>query len=789
MKIPLWFCLLPVLVFIMPQAVLRAAEQAPVAVRYYVDPSLGNDSASGTGPDEAFRTLEKARDASRAVARPWKGDVEIILKGGDYRLGKPFALTDEDSGRDGFRMVYTAAAGAEPVLDGGKRMTGWTIFDKERGIYRADAPAELQTRQLFVNGVRAVRARSIGGLEGIKVGPNGYRLPAESPLGTWKNPGDIEFVYRNIWTSPRVGIAAIEKADNALNVLMRQPGFGNARKKGITSINEPWYVENAYELLDEAGEWYFDHTGAVGGKPAIYYKPNDWEDLTTAEVVVPVLERLVTIEGSSLDKPAQDLTLRGLTFRFTTWLAPGTDRGLPDAQNNVFRENFQALGEAVGDYESVGDGAALRARYARAITIDRCRFLNLGGMGIAFGAGSSGLRITGNTFRDISAAGIQIGDYFRWEDPKSENYVMPEDKRLLLTDNRITNNFLDRCAVEYRSAAPIGISLPRDTVISHNEVYNAPYIGIHLGWGWKRIPATAMGGNLLEANRVQNTMVELADGACIYTLGPSDPNHPPTIFRGNHVLRTRWGHTLYFDESSSRYEVLDTVAEKAGDANVKFNGDFNREIAVRGLYSDKTRNIVSKQLDMEALQLHIDEVRPLDDPAHVEAAEKIRRAAGLQPEFVPARYFPADAFAYELEDGETTLSAHATNGMSEKPAVLGYRGMGYIDGLLRSEGASVGVRAPLTKGGSHELRLRYSASEPTSGLLLEVNGETVALPELPATGDRLSWGTFRQPLQLKAGENTVKISAGSKAGHAFQADRIELVPSSRLAADGVPSPN
>lgn len=755
------------------------AEGSPPAARFYVSPSTGDDSASGISPEQAFRTLEKARDASRAVPRPWKGDVEVILQGGDYPLDKPLALTDADSGRDGFRMVYTSAEGARPVLDGGKRITGWTLFDKERGIYRADVTTELKTRQLFVNGSRAVRARSISGLEGIKVGPTGYTLPADSPLGTWKNPADIEFVYRNIWTNPRVGIDAIERTGDVWDIRMRQPGFGNARKKGITSINEPWYVENAYELLDEAGEWYLDRTGAVGGKPAIYYKPNDWEDLATAEVVVPVMEHLVTIEGGSIEKPAQDIALRGLTFRHTTWLRPGTDLGLPDAQNNVMRENFHALGDAVGDFESVGDGAAVRGRYAREITIERCRFLNLGGMGIAFGAGASGLEITGNTFRDISANGIQIGDYLRWEDPKSENYVMPADKRLLLTDNRITNNFLDRCAVEYRSATPIAISFPRDTVISHNEVYNAPYIGIHLGWGWKRVQETAMGGNVLEANRVQNTMVELADGACIYTLGPSDPNHAPNILRGNHVLRTRWGHGLYFDESSSRYEATDTVAEKTGDANVKINGDFNREIAVRGLYSEKTRNIVSEQLDMEKLQLHIDDVRSLSDPAQAEAAERIRSAAGLQPEFISARYYPADVFAYELEDGEVALSAQATNGMDQKPAVMGYRGMGYIDGLLSTKGASVSVRAPVTKGGAYDLRFRYAATEATSGLVLSVNGEETILPELPATGDRLSWDTFRQEVRLKPGENTVTLKSGTKAGHAFQADRIELVPANR----------
>jgi hypothetical protein len=747
--------------------------------RFHVDPAHGSDSAAGTSPTAAFKSLDRARDAVRALPRPLTADVEIILADGNYLLTKPFALTAADSGENGHFIRYSAAPGATPRLDGGLRITGWVLHDAAKGIYRATLPHPIESRQLFVNGHRALRARSIGGLDDLKRENFGYTLPAGSSLGTWKNPSDLEFVYRHIWTNPRAGVASINRLPEAVCVTMGEPGFGNGRNKGMTSIDLPWYLENAYELLDEPREWYLDRTGAVLGAPyTLFYKPADWEDLARSEVVLPVLEQLVTVDGSGIAAPARDVHFQGITFRYTTWLRPSSPFGLPDAQNNVMRENFAKFGKASGDQESIIHGAALRLSYATGIRITGSRFLHLGGIGVCFTtAGAQDNLIEGNTFFDIAANAIQIGDYVGWETPGTENDAFPADPRLHVARNKILNNYVNRAAVEYRSAIPIAISFPRDSVIAHNEIYNSPYSALHFGWSWDRIPKTAMGNNLIEYNRLQNALVELADGGLLYTLGASDPDHPATIVRNNWARQTRWGQGFYFDESSSHYEVYDNVIEEIGDANIKFNGKTNRETRVGGLYSNKDRNIISPGLDLTAAALSIEKVRPLNDPAHVAEIARIRAGAGLQPAFAFARQLPLDAVTYELEEGELSGGPFATNGMDARPAASGYSGMGYLTGLQNRLGASATVTARLSKSGPHELRLRYSSTgENVKGLEFVINSVVYRLPALPGGSDASTWQNFTQKVFLQSGDNTITVVTAEKQNAPLWLDRLDLVP-------------
>lgn len=760
----------------------KAAIQSPrvsTVIRYYVDPRGGVDTNAGTQPGKAFRTLERARDAVRALPRPLKSPVEVVLADGDYQLQQPFSLSAADAGEAGRTVRYIAAPGAAPTLQGGLRVTGWTLHDKTQGIYQASLPKGTETRQLFVNGRRALRARSVAGLGGIERTAAGYTLPAKAPLGAWKNPQDIEFVYRQIWTNPRAGVASVHETEGKVVVTMDQPGFDNARNKGMTSIDKPWYVENAYELLDEPGEWYLDRTGAVGDGPyTLYYKPTDWQDLARDEVVVPVLEQLVTVEAASTAAPASFIEFEGITFAYTTWLRPSSEFSLPDAQNNVMRENFVQRKTSAGDFESIIDGAALRLRHAKDITIRRCRFLHLGGMGVSFAtAGAQGNHIEGNTFSDISATGLQIGDYVSWSVPGSPNEANTADPRLVASGNRIENNFFNRCGVEYRSSCAIGLAFPRDTVIAHNEIYNVPYSGLHLGWGWDRVPRTVMGGNRIESNRIQNTMLEMADGACIYTLGPSDPDHAPTVVRGNYVRQTRWGHGLYFDESSSYYDVRENLVLASSDANVKINGKLNSDTKVTGLYADKSRDIVSEGLDMKALRLSIEPVKPHDAPEHVATVKRLQSEAGLQPTFLSARQFPRDAVMHEWEEGDLSGGTFATNGMDERPTVSGYSGMGYVSGLQGRAGATAGLAVEVAKAGPHELRLRYATGEkPVQGLSLVINGEARPLPALAPTGGGSRWTTLVLPISLPAGSNSFTLTTTRKDSAPLWLDRLDVVP-------------
>jgi hypothetical protein len=104
---------------------------------FYVSPK-GSDRNPGTRA-RPFRTLARARNAARAVPRPLHADIVVRFLAGTYRLKHALRLRASDSGGNGYNVIYEAAAGAHPLISGGRRITGWTLFNRARGIYRARA--------------------------------------------------------------------------------------------------------------------------------------------------------------------------------------------------------------------------------------------------------------------------------------------------------------------------------------------------------------------------------------------------------------------------------------------------------------------------------------------------------------------------------------------------------------------------------------------------------------------------------------------------------------------------
>ncbi len=52
---------------------------------------------------------------------------------------------------------------------------------------------------------------------------------------------------------------------------------------GVQITREPDYAENAYELLDEPGEWYFDRQ-----EKRLYYMPKAGQDMDKVQAIIPV---------------------------------------------------------------------------------------------------------------------------------------------------------------------------------------------------------------------------------------------------------------------------------------------------------------------------------------------------------------------------------------------------------------------------------------------------------------------------------------------------------------------
>jgi hypothetical protein len=144
--------------------------QSAQAYTIYVS-TQGNDKWSGrrekpnrnrtNGP---VASLVGARDKIRRLKS--RGSltepVQVIVTDGTYTLKEPFILTPKDSGTKDCPIIYDAADGAKPIFTGGRVITG---FKRGRnGIWETHIPEVAEGKwyfeQLFVNGRRAVRART-----------------------------------------------------------------------------------------------------------------------------------------------------------------------------------------------------------------------------------------------------------------------------------------------------------------------------------------------------------------------------------------------------------------------------------------------------------------------------------------------------------------------------------------------------------------------------------------------------------------------------------------------------
>ena len=135
------------MVLLLTPALALAAAQTT----FYVAPD-GSDANPGTEA-KPFATLEKARQAVRAINKDMTGDIVVVLRGGTYRIDKTITFEADDSGTNGHNVIYRAQAGETPIISGGKPVVGWQ--PDEKGRWKAPAPVD-DFRQLYVGGVRAI---------------------------------------------------------------------------------------------------------------------------------------------------------------------------------------------------------------------------------------------------------------------------------------------------------------------------------------------------------------------------------------------------------------------------------------------------------------------------------------------------------------------------------------------------------------------------------------------------------------------------------------------------------
>lgn len=513
------------------------------AVEFHVSPS-GSDKNPGTKA-KPFQTIAHARDSVAKINGKMTGDIVVYLGGGTYEIADPIVFDANDSGTNGHRIIYKAAAGQTPIVSGGKAIKNWELHDKGKNIYKA-AVGEFGFRQIYVNGVPGIRARypnrtnevTLEGylLGGTVTGKTPYQLkvnPAElKGWEMWSNLNEVEAVMLAHWKQKRARIASI--AGNTIS--FQVPENAASSMLHMEQGGTPHWYENAYEFLDAEGEFYLNTK-----TDTLFYKPRR-EDAWPFEVIVPVVETLFDIRGDSPDAMVHDLVFEDITFQHSNWTKPST-HGYQVMQSATW---YCKPGSFFDTDAPIP--AAVQLANADKVEIRSCTVRQTGAHGIAaIRDVVSHCSITGNLVSETAAGGI----YLLLNDEKS-------------TGNMVSDNTVEYIGMNHSDACGILAARTPDVTIIHNEIRHVRYTGISTGWSWDDKDSAAR-NHVVSHNLIHKVMGLHDDGGGIYTLGkiPGMKIHANYI---HDIMRSKFSGNygicgIYLDNGSCFKLVQDNVIE------------------------------------------------------------------------------------------------------------------------------------------------------------------------------------------------------------------------------------
>lgn len=463
--------------------------------------------------DEIVDAINEARNYPDAVVKT------IEFTAGQYFLTKPLCLDERDK-----NLILTAAPQACVELIGGQQIFGWRPEGK---FWVADVPGvksrQWDFRMLLVNGRYASRARypeegrlqheSVFSPRWLSTAAGGWeRKPTEVEsttmhykdldLDPWLNPDNAEVTVYHMWDETLVGVKAIDRDANVITFL--NPAGHPPGGFGI----KDYVVWNVRRGMTRPGQWFLDRTHGQ-----VVYWPLPSEKMSDTEIIAPVLETLIRIEGKS--SVATDITLRGLVLK---------GANAPLQTGGFGAKNF--------------DGAISVKNSAQ------CRFENLEITGVA----GWGMRLVGDQFE---IKGCQI------------HHTGAGGINLYSAGALVENNEIHHIGLTYPSAIAlcVGSTDPHgddwalgrgknQVTIRHNEIHDTPYTGMSCGGS----------GHVIEYNLIYRTMEELADGSGMYITFCKN-----LILRNNLVRDIRdAGHSgssaYYLDELTSGALVENNIS-------------------------------------------------------------------------------------------------------------------------------------------------------------------------------------------------------------------------------------
>jgi hypothetical protein len=513
---------------------LRLATVSTGAHAYYVSPQ-GDDAWSGllASPnadqtDGPFRTLARAQEAVGARLQfPQSQDINVFLREGTYRLDTTLNFNEEDSGRDGYRVVYRNYPGEQPVVSGGEALTDWQYY--RDGIYTTQVDWTFYT--LYENGVRGVLARYPNQdlSNGLPSGNVYMQVKAPVPGREWEafyydpatfpnmqDSSNLEIILWNggpngfyhWWTE--TGPISVSSADQTVEL-----GFDlNHDDFRMIGPGTDYLVQNSLDLLDAPGEF------VIQGD-TLYYWPRG--SGAPEGVVAPRMTRLFYLWGHS--DPVHDLAFEGLVVRDTGRDTDSWPGYLSSAAIFLYRaEDIDIVGNQIHNFG--GFGVELLGTHMQRVNIESNLFYH---------GGKSAVVFSGNPMDNVM-----------------------NDHR----ENRVVNNYMHHLGEMVGHGSGLRMYSSASNWVAHNLIHDIPAAAIFVS-GCVGVPTTKdLAGNAFAFNDIHDVTLDFEDMGPIYISCAG----PGTMVHNNHFHNTNvdyaFGSGIYLDEGPISTTISANLVEE-----------------------------------------------------------------------------------------------------------------------------------------------------------------------------------------------------------------------------------
>ena len=458
---------------------------------YHVSPDGSDDNVGSQ--QKPFATLTRARDAIRQIGIAGREPVNVVLADGIYLLAETFVLESRDSGSETAAIVYKAQNEGMAIVSGATRITGLTWRRHEGGIMKTSVPDDVlrscQFDALTVGDRTLHMARfpnftgqgnfdGVTSLDEVNKRARSYRRPTT---------GYLHALHRSRWGSVHYRITG--KDDRGLEL---EGGWQQNRHRQLNSGNV--MIENIFEELDDAGEWFLDReTGTL------YVYPERGTDLRREALYATSVQDLIRFAGSAQD-PVKYVHIEGVEFRHAQRVVREPE------------ENWEPLNR--GDWSIVRSGAVMLTG-TEYCTIKDCFFNATGGNGVFFSNYNRHSVVKDCRFEKLGDSAVAfVGNHActRSNPIGYGNSIAYREQDL--TPGPKGNDFPKDCTMDGCLVFAIGrvgkqtagcfISMAQNITVSHNTIYHVPRSGITVNDG-------CWGGHIIEHNDVFDTVIETGD--------------------------------------------------------------------------------------------------------------------------------------------------------------------------------------------------------------------------------------------------------------------------------------